>query len=140
MCAVGMISEKDAGTIRDLFEKNLVEPVQIEYHTQADAGEDGDCQTCKQTGELLADVAALSPNVHLHVHENTSEVVPSFELKGKNRGRVRYLGIPAGYEFTSLIEDIIDVSRGETKLSAATREALAGLKHPVHIQVFFTPT
>jgi alkyl hydroperoxide reductase subunit AhpF len=137
---MGMISEKDAGTIRSLFEQNLVEPVQIEYHTQADAGEESDCQTCKQTGELLADVAALSPKIALNLHEGTAEVVPSFELKGKNRGRVRYLGIPAGYEFTSLIEDIIDVSRGETKLSPATKAQLAALKHPVHIQVFFTPT
>lgn len=135
-----MISEKDAGTIRGLFEKNLQHPVKIEYYTQAEAGTEADCQTCQQTGELLADVAALSPNIELAVHEGSDEVVPSFELKGQNRGRVRYLGIPAGYEFTSLIEDIIDVSRGETKLSPATKAALAGLKHPVHIQVFFTPT
>lgn len=135
-----MISEKDAGTIRALFAKELQSPVKIEYFTQAESGADADCQTCKQTGDLLADVAALSPNIEMVVHENAAEVVPGIELKGKNRGRVRYLGIPAGYEFTSLIEDIIDVSRGVTKLSEATKAALAGLKNPVHIQVFFTPT
>jgi len=53
---------------------------------------------------------------------------------------VRFFGIPSGYEFTSLVEDIVDVSRGQTSLSAQTLELLAKLTEPVHIQVFVTPT
>jgi len=39
-----------------------------------------------------------------------------------------------------LLEDIVDVSRGESGLSEASKKALAGLTKPVHIQVFVTPT
>ena len=35
---------------------------------------------------------------------------------------------------------ILDVSRGESGLSAETRQALAALDKPVHVQVFSTPT
>ena len=49
-------------------------------------------------------------------------------------------GLPSGYEFGSLIDAILDVSSGDSGLSAPTREALAALERPVHVQVFSTPT
>jgi glutaredoxin-like protein len=53
---------------------------------------------------------------------------------------IRYYGIPAGYEFSTLINDIMMVSRGESGLSAETKAYLAGLTQPLHLQVFVTPT
>ena len=53
---------------------------------------------------------------------------------------IRLYGIPAGYEFSSLIEGLRMVGAGAAPLSEATREALAGLTKPVHLQVFDTPT
>jgi len=53
---------------------------------------------------------------------------------------VRYFGIPAGYEFSTLVEDLIDVSKGTTRLSEKTREILATVDQDLHIQVFVTPT
>jgi len=53
---------------------------------------------------------------------------------------LRFYGIPSGYEFTSLIEDIVDVSRGEAELTDDTRAILARITEPVHLQVFVTPT
>jgi alkyl hydroperoxide reductase subunit AhpF len=53
---------------------------------------------------------------------------------------VRYAGIPSGHEFSSLIQDLILVSGRDSGLSEQTREYLAGLKEPVHLQVFVTPT
>jgi hypothetical protein len=35
---------------------------------------------------------------------------------------------------------VVDVSRGETRLTPAAREAAAGLPGPLHLQVFVTPT
>ena len=58
----------------------------------------------------------------------------------ERRGLVRFLGLPAGYEFMTLIEDLVDISRGQTRLSDATRQAVARLPEPVHLQVFVTPT
>jgi glutaredoxin-like protein len=53
---------------------------------------------------------------------------------------LRYLGIPAGLEFGTLLEDLAAVSRGTTTLKQESRTKLASLTKPVHVQVFVTPT
>ena len=53
---------------------------------------------------------------------------------------IRLYGLPTGYEFGSLIDAIMDVSKGDSGLSPATRTALASLERDVHLQVFSTPT
>jgi len=52
---------------------------------------------------------------------------------------IHFYGIPAGYEFTSLIHDIMMVGSGDSGLSAETRQWTTGLVKPVHLQVFVTP-
>jgi hypothetical protein len=53
---------------------------------------------------------------------------------------VRFLGLPAGYEFSTLLADIVDLSKGRTDLAEPTREAVRAIEQPVHIRVFVTPT
>jgi alkyl hydroperoxide reductase subunit AhpF len=53
---------------------------------------------------------------------------------------VRFLGLPGGYEFSTLLADLIDVSKGQSGLSEAGRAAVEAIDQPVHIQVFVTPT
>jgi glutaredoxin-like protein len=53
---------------------------------------------------------------------------------------IRFYGIPSGYEFSSIIEDIIGVSKGESGLKPKSKQVLAELTEPVHFQVFVTPT
>jgi glutaredoxin-like protein len=75
-------------------------------------------------------IAAIAPIVK----------VPTLVLRGAARGVVRYLGIPAGLEFRTLLEDLSAVSRGTTTLGNDSRAKLATLSKPVHVQVFVTPT
>jgi alkyl hydroperoxide reductase subunit AhpF len=105
---------------------------------------------CAQTQELLEEVAALSDKLKLTVHEISSareqafamgvNRVPAFVFEGAARGRVRFFGIPSGYEFSALIADLVDVSTGATDLSEETREYLSALTDDVNIKVFTTPT
>jgi glutaredoxin-like protein len=53
---------------------------------------------------------------------------------------VRFSGIPSGHEFSTLIHDLILVSGRDSGLDPQTRQLLAVLKEPVHLQVFVTPT
>ncbi|MCX8095856.1 MAG: thioredoxin family protein, partial [Caldisericia bacterium] len=53
---------------------------------------------------------------------------------------IRYYGIPAGYEFSSLLESIEMISTGDTQLSQDVIEMVKMIDKPVHIQVFVTPT
>jgi glutaredoxin-like protein len=63
-----------------------------------------------------------------------------FDSKNKDM-RIRYYGIPSGYEFSSLIEDVVATSKnGEVDLSESTLKKLQEIKEPVKLQVFVTPT
>jgi glutaredoxin-like protein len=61
-------------------------------------------------------------------------------IVGKKDYGVRIYGLPYGYELQTLIDAIINVSKGKTDLSAKTKEILADVKSPVHIQVFVSLT
>ncbi len=147
-----MISPEDQQTLHKLFE-GLEGDVTITNFTERESlliipGQE--CDYCKETRELLEEVTALSEKLHLETKDVVRDKqeadnlgvtrIPAFVLQGRAKGSVRYFGIPAGYEFSTLIEDLIDVSKGTTNLSDTTREALATVDQDVHIQVFVTPT
>jgi alkyl hydroperoxide reductase subunit AhpF len=66
---------------------------------------------------------------------------PAIAIVGapKDHG-IRMYGMPAGYEFGSLVDAILSVSKGAPSLSEETLAALAKVERPVQIQVFSTPT
>lgn len=110
-----------------------------------------ECELCDETRALLLeDVASLSDQITLTVHDIRTESdlaretgvtrVPTLVLRGAARGVVRYVGIPAGLEFGTLLEDLGAVSRGTSALKQESRTKLASLTKPVHVQVFVTPT
>jgi glutaredoxin-like protein len=140
-----LLSEKDAAYLREEFAKNLVHPVRLVMFTQTFA-----CQYCKETEQIVREVADLSDKITAEIYNFVTDAdkakeygvdkIPAIAVVGERDYGIRFYGIPSGYEFTSLIEDIFDVSRGTTSLSDATRKALEQLTEPVHIQVFVTPT
>jgi|SRR5579859_6851879 len=147
-----ILEERDRQAIKQIFEEKLTGPVTIQFFTQPPSlltipGRD--CASCEETARLLGEVADLSDQITIEEHDFRTDYaaaedqhvgrIPAFILRGKARGAVRFFGLPAGYEFSSLIEGLTAVSSGETRLSPETREALAKLKDDVHIQVFSTP-
>jgi len=99
--------------------------------------------------ELLREIEELSPKV-LYERRSAAEAaalgvaeesVPSILLEGPaGVSRARFAGAPAGHEFGVLVQDIIDLSRGDIDLSDATKSYLDGLEQDVHLQVFTTAT
>jgi len=66
--------------------------------------------------------------------------VPATVIRnGKDYG-IRFYGLPAGYEFSTLLDAILAVSMGDSGLLPASREKLAKLAQPLHLEVFVTPT
>lgn len=143
-----LLSARDRSYLQNLFAKV---PKKVRVLVFVD-GEQGRCQYCGQTAELIQEVASLSDRVAYEVvdirqHPERAQSydvdkVPALVLLREDGTdtRVRYFGIPAGYEFGSLIEDLVDVSHERTRLSESTREKLSRITQPVHIQVFVTPT
>jgi len=68
--------------------------------------------------------------------------VPSIALlRDGEDTRLRFLGAPAGYEFTSLIEAVVLAGTGESGLAPESRAVIAErVTGPVDIKVFVTPT
>jgi alkyl hydroperoxide reductase subunit AhpF len=151
---MALISDKDVETIRSHFEENLESDVEIVMLTERPSpiiipGKQA-CETCEDTQRLLEEVVGLSDKLKLTVHDVGVakdeavklgiDQVPAFVINGAARGKVRFFGIPSGYEFSALIADLVDVSRGATDLSEETRQYLSSLTEDVNIKVFTTPT
>jgi glutaredoxin-like protein len=138
------ITDEDRKILKKEFEK-LERPVVLIFFTQ-----EFECQYCQLTRELLNELVELSDKLVLknydfvrdkaEVDEYGVDKIPAIVLQGEKDYGIRFYGAPAGYEFTTLIEDIIDVSRGTTDLMEGTKETLRKLEKPIHIQVFITPT
>ena len=132
-----LISLADQERLRAELAKKLESPVRIELERHA---WDENCTPCEQSEELLREITAQSTKITLHTGPTASELAPTIRLLGKARGQVRFLGVPAGYELKSLVEALVDVSRGRTELSETARSRLSALSHRVHVRVFTTPT
>jgi len=147
---MALLGEKDRQYLKNLFAEKMENEVKILFFTQSI-----NCDYCPDTEMILKEVEELSDKIKVDVHNFVDEkslaekygvdkvpaIVPLQVTDGQEKDfGIRFFGIPSGYEFTSLIESIIGASTGKTDLSEKTKEAIKGLKNPVHIQVFITPT
>jgi glutaredoxin-like protein len=132
-------------SVQEKLSQTLKDPVTITFFTM-----ELECQFCQQTHQLLDEITALSDKIALTVFkfDIDKEQVDAFGIDkipaivistGEDRG-IRLFGMPAGYEFTTLIETIILVSTGDPALKKESVDKLDKIEHPVHIQVFVTNT
>ncbi|MBZ5515954.1 MAG: glutaredoxin, partial [Acidobacteriia bacterium] len=74
------------------------------------------------------------------VAEYGVDKVPATIIRnGKDYG-IKFYGIPAGYEFSTLLDTILSVSKGDSGLEPESREKLAAVTQPIQLEVFVTPT
>jgi glutaredoxin-like protein len=142
---MGMLSESHITRLKNDLAKLLVNPVTVTVFTQ-----EIECDYCKETRELTEEIGSLSNKIKIQVldfvkdKEKAAEYgvdkVPAVVIDGPKKSKLKFYGIPSGYEFNTLIKDIVQVSRGQTELSPATKTKLANIKKPVHVKVFVTPT
>lgn len=141
---MAFLTEKDQQFVINLFE-NMQDKVQLIMFTQ-----ELECQYCRETRQILEEVASLSEKIDLTVYnfqddkdiaeKYNIDKIPATIIEGEKDYGIRYYGIPSGYEFSSLLEDIVDVSKNESGFSAETKEMLSKVDKPLHLQVFVTPT
>jgi len=142
---MALIGKEDRETIRKMFDQEFVHDVTLVMFTQ-----EFECQFCRETRQLVEELGEISPRVHVQVYNFVTDKdkaeaygidkIPAIAIIGTKDYGIRFYGIPSGYEFTGLIETMIAISKGESGLSQKTKEALAKLESPVHLQVFVTPT
>jgi alkyl hydroperoxide reductase subunit AhpF len=141
---MALIKAKDRDKLIDIM-KIIEENVKIVMFTQ-----ENECQQCQITRGLLEEVAALSEKVSLEVCDFEADAelakklgvdkIPASLIMGDRDYGIRFYGVPAGYEFNVLIQDILDVGKRSPGLDDKTKEVLTTIKKPVHLQVFISPT
>lgn len=139
-----LIDDKLRKEIGALF-NTLEEPVRVLFFTQEVA-----CDPCRQQEELLREVCALSDKITLEVHDLLKESglagtygiskVPGTAVMGAEDRGIRFYGVTAGYEFSSLLEALVMVSRGKSGLGADLEDLLLLVDVPVHLEVMVTLT
>ena len=98
---------------------------------------------------LLREVAGASPR--LSVVERTLDAdarnrgivrTPTIVLRegGSERDNVRFVGLPAGYEFQTLVEALRMIGTGDSGLGEESLAQIAAVMAPVRLQAFVTPT
>ena len=93
--------------------------------------------TGAETRRLVEAVCAESDRVALTVVERDE---PGPWPRTTIGPGLRYLGMPLGYELTTVVHGILEAGRAEPSLSAATLELLSSLERDVTVDVFVTPT
>jgi glutaredoxin-like protein len=109
-----------------------------------------ECNYCADNRTLALDVAELSDKITARVFDLEDDKqaaekygidkIPAIAVVSEEDYGIRFFGIPAGYEFSSLLEAIKLVSTGKPELAADTTNFLDNLQKDVHLQVFVTPT
>ena len=142
---MSLIPDDKKELLKNDFKEKLVDPVKIVMFTQ-----ELECRFCSDTRNLVQDLATLNDKITAEIHDFVADAakakeygidkIPAIAIIGKKDYGVRIYGIPYGYELQTLIEAIINVSKGKTDLSDNTKSILKEVKSPVHIQVFVTLT
>ena len=148
-----ILNDSDREFVRNRFENELVNEVNLILFTQSDLGglvvPGRECETCAPTEQLLKEVSEISDLINfkkLDIQKDAEEAarcgisqIPSFLVSREDETNIRYLGIPAGTEFPVLMEALVNVSSGEPKLAEETKAFLQTLTDEVLIKTFVTP-
>lgn len=152
-----MLTKEVIEATKKKFDEELEDNVTLLFFTQEpgrlvvpDHFRGQECLFCKETRQLLKEVSSISDKIKLEIYDFEGDKdkassfgidkIPATVILSREDYGLRFFGIPSGYEYTSLVEGIIDVSKGKTNLSQKTREVLKTIDKDIHIQVFVSPT
>jgi alkyl hydroperoxide reductase subunit AhpF len=141
---MSLLRDSDAAAVRERLQEmsGTVKLIHFTQELNLDYG--------AEARELLQDVVATSDKLSLEIYnflldkEKVAEYgvdkVPATVVRnGKDYG-IRFYGLPAGYEFSTLLDAILNVSKSDSGLGPEARAELAKVNRPLHLEVFVTPT
>lgn len=111
-----------------------------------------ECQYCRETRAILSELSETSDKLELVVKNFVTDKadaekygvdkIPATVLLDENDTDygIKFYGIPSGYEFASLIGDIVMLGTGVSGLSQEVENQVKAVDKDVHMQVFVTPT
>lgn len=142
---MSLIPDEHKAHLKSELNEKLEKPVKIIMFTQ-----EVECQFCVQTRQLINELATLNDKIKVEIYDFLADSekakeygvdkVPAIVIMSEKDYGIRFYGLPHSYELQTLLEGIINVSKGRTDISEETKKKLKEIKTPVHIQVFVTLT
>ncbi|MEO2152813.1 MAG: thioredoxin family protein [Aquificota bacterium] len=145
-----LLNEEVRQQVKQIFDNEVKAPVKAVLFTRAI-----NCETCPYAEQLLKELAEVAPEKFSVEVVSTAqpegeekaksfgldpERVPAIVLldkEGKDRG-IHYIGLPAGLEFSTLMNAIILASLDEIQMDDRTKELLQQINQPLDVKVFVT--
>jgi glutaredoxin-like protein len=144
---MGLLSERDRQTVQSHL-AGLAHDVTLLFFTQAIAAP----ETALIARQVIDEVASLSERVSVEEvnlildKERSAQFgidrIPAIVLLRDGADtRMRFLGAPAGYEFSSLVDAILLAGADDSGLNDESKQLIAEkVTTPMEIKVFVTPT
>lgn len=149
---MALIDEGTKEQIRERLAKTLTGPVELRLYRRPDTGRlilpgGLGCPTCDETEELARTLTEVAPDklqltvIDTSIDSGETSAVPSLTVGAPGEdGRITFQGLPAGYEFATLLDAIERTSGRGDELSPEVAERLGQLDTEVEVMVFVTPT
>jgi hypothetical protein len=149
---MAILSDQVKRQLQERFAERLSGPVQLTLYLRPGSGRlilpsGMGCATCEDARQLVEELHEAAPDlVHVRVVDVSAEEsdvteVPTLTVAFPGESpRIRWQGLPAGYEFATVVDAVERVSTGAHGLAGVTVEALSRVTAPVDVMVFATPT
>ncbi len=140
-----MIPESERGVLERKFSIGMKDEVVLEVFV------DGGTILSKDLQEGARTLAGLSQMIRVDVHEVQDgknqrlrdlrlENWPVLVVTKGDSSRIRYYGLPIGYELPAIADAIVELSMAKTPLSPKARGMLATVRRKANIKVFVLTT
>ena len=140
-----MLSEGDRASLERRFAQGMKDDVTLLLFVDEGSAMEKELKdfanTLAQTNpKIKVDVQKAEDGKNQRMRELHIEHWPCLVLVKGDFTRIRYYGIPAGYEVPSLVDAIVELSSKRTTLSPKARSALATVRRKANIKIFILTT
>lgn len=141
-----LLDEENRRILKEEYWSKLTTPVKLVFFTT----DDPSCQYCDLVKQILDEIAdrELTDKIEVIQYDFDKDLelrkklgiikAPAIIIQGRNKGLIKFYGVPAGTEFPAFIETIVHVSNGDAHLPENVIEEVEALEDPVNIKVFVT--
>jgi glutaredoxin-like protein len=140
-----MLSEGDRASLERRFAQGMKDDVTLLLFVDEGSAMEKEltdfANTLAQTNpKIKVDVQKAEDGKNQRMRELHIEHWPCLVLVKGDFTRIRYYGIPAGYELPSLVDAVVELSSMRTTLSPKARGALATVRRKANIKIFILTT
>lgn len=143
---MALLNDEIRGQVRELLD-DMPDVVRLVFFKLPEE----QCEYCAIIEELITELAGVTDKLAVETYQLDTDKeaaeaygidkAPALAIVGEKDYGLRFFGMPANYEFSTLMHGIQAAGHGApAQLDEATLSYLAALDAPVHYQVFVTPT